>query len=192
VQLLAASEIGFAIPQTLITNRWDSITASLPQEIIVKMSFGVLYTKDDIRTLYTTRFANDPAHLPIEGNPFPGLWQPFVSKSREWRITAVGDETVDAAFYTSEEAKDDWCRPEYDAAVTYTSEPFPSEQKEKCLRFLDKFGLKFGAFDFIEDHNGKINFLECNTNGQFGWLEEQLDLPISAAIADELAKIALG
>ncbi len=43
-----------------------------------------------------------------------------------------------------------------------------------------------GAFDFIENEDG-ITFLECNLNGQYLWLEEDLGLPISEAIADELA-----
>lgn len=51
-------------------------------------------------------------------------------------------------------------------------------------------GLKFGAFDFIETAPGEVIFLECNSNGQYGWLEETLGLPISHAIADELIKIA--
>lgn len=42
----------------------------------------------------------------------------------------------------------------------------------------------------IEDPDGRIVFLECNPNGQYGWLEEQLGFPISQAIAGELIKIA--
>jgi hypothetical protein len=33
-------------------------------------------------------------------------------------------------------------------------------------------------------------YLEVNPNGQFMWLERQLGLPISAAIAGELAQMA--
>ena len=55
---------------------------------------------------------------------------------------------------------------------------------------LGRFGLRFGSFDFIEDHDGKITFLECNANGQYRWLEQGLGFPISNAITDELARIA--
>ncbi len=53
----------------------------------------------------------------------------------------------------------------------------------KCLLFLQHFNLNFGCFDFIVDKNGNYIFLECNTNGQWMWLEEEAKLPISAAIA---------
>jgi hypothetical protein len=43
--------------------------------------------------------------------------------------------------------------------------------------------LNFGCFDFIVDRNCNYIFLECNTNGQWMWLEEEAKLPISAAIA---------
>lgn len=189
-QLLVAQQVGFSTPRTLITNRWDAVNSSLPQEIILKMNFGVLYTARDILTLYTTRFTNDPRQLPVASNPFPGYWQPYLEKAREWRITAVGDQTFDAAIYTDKDAKDDWREPEHDHQVVYKKETFPADLQEKCLRFLGRCGLRFGAFDFVEDNDGNVTFLECNTNGQFGWLEEQLGLPISSAIASELADIA--
>ncbi|HKS46022.1 MAG TPA: hypothetical protein VJT49_13100 [Amycolatopsis sp.] len=50
--------------------------------------------------------------------------------------------------------------------------------------------LGFGTFDFIEQSDGQIIFLEINPNGQYGWLEEDLGVPISEAIAGELIKIA--
>ncbi|HEX3733461.1 MAG TPA: hypothetical protein VHU91_11155 [Mycobacteriales bacterium] len=50
---------------------------------------------------------------------------------------------------------------------------------------MSGFGLVYGAVDFIISE-GEYVFLECNAAGQFGWLAEECDLPIVAAIADEL------
>lgn len=74
----------------------------------------------------------------------------------------------------------------------FRAESFPDEQKRRCFEYLSKVGLKFGAFDFIEADDGTITFLECNANGQYGWLEYELGFPISQAIADELVTIASG
>jgi hypothetical protein len=38
--------------------------------------------------------------------------------------------------------------------------------------------------------DGQLVFLECNPNGQYGWLEEDLGMPISASIASTLVRIA--
>ena len=43
----------------------------------------------------------------------------------------------------------------------------------------------YGAFDFAITDDFWY-FLECNANGQFGWLEAETGLPITAAIADLL------
>jgi len=66
----------------------------------------------------------------------------------------------------------------------------PDEIAHRRILFIQKMGLGFGAFDFVEQHDGKIVFLECNPNGQYGWLEEDLGFPISASIASALVRVA--
>jgi hypothetical protein len=192
-QLALAHELGFTIPDTVCTNRWETISTVLPEEIVFKISYvyALFCEPDDIRTVYTTPLKNHPQVLPLEGNPFPGFWQGNIPKAREWRITLVGDEAFDAAIYTVPEAKDDW-RKHYGSSgmVEFRAESFPDAQKTRCFQYLKKLGLRFGAFDFIEDADGKITFLECNPNGQYKWLEQDLGFPISEAIISELAAIA--
>ncbi|MBI3633552.1 MAG: hypothetical protein HY226_04640 [Candidatus Vogelbacteria bacterium] len=190
-QLLVAQQIGFDIPVTTVTNQWQTIHTALPSEIICKASYSVMYDGSGFKALFTTPFENNPATLPLDHNPFPGLWQPYLSKAREWRVTVVGDEVFEATIYTSDEAKDDWRKHQnYANRVEFRSESLPDNVQEKCLQYLDRFGLRFGAFDFVEDHDGRIVFLECNPNGQFMWLEQYLGLPISKSIAAELIRIA--
>jgi glutathione synthase/RimK-type ligase-like ATP-grasp enzyme len=47
-------------------------------------------------------------------------------------------------------------------------------------------GLTFGALDLIRTPDGRYVFLEVNPNGQWLWLEDRLDFPISRRIADWL------
>ena len=98
-QLILAKEVGFNIPKTMVTNRWNNIEEKLPHTIVLKMDSGVLYSEDNIFVMYSTIFENDSLNLPTSSNPFPGYWQPFLTKKREWRITVVGDETFDASIY---------------------------------------------------------------------------------------------
>lgn len=189
-QLILAQELGFTIPETLLTTSWESVNDTLPSPIIFKPSYGMFYDKSGLKILYVSPISNDPNTLPVSSNPFPGFWQPYIRKNREWRITIVGDHSFDAAIYTDDSAKDDWRRHQLNSQrVVFKSEVFPDSTKKKCFQYLGKLGLKFGAFDFIEDESGEIIFLECNANGQFGWLEDELGFPISQAIADELSKI---
>jgi glutathione synthase/RimK-type ligase-like ATP-grasp enzyme len=99
-------------------------------------------------------------------------------------VTVVGEEVFPAAIYTSLRAKDDWRRHQLGTnEVEFKREKLDCDTERQCLRYLKSLGLGFGAFDLVESADGAITFLECNTNGQFGWLEDELDLPISAAIA---------
>ncbi|OAN52676.1 hypothetical protein A7Q26_07685 [Sphingobium sp. TCM1] len=40
-----------------------------------------------------------------------------------------------------------------------------------CKKFMDKLDLKFGAFDFIVNHDHEWVFLEVNESGQFLFME---------------------
>lgn len=188
-QLVLAQELGFIVPETVVSNRWSPIKESLPESVIYKPAYALFYSEDQMKLLYTTPFTN-PSGLPTEGNPYPGFWQGYVPKSREWRVTVVGDETFDATIYTDASAKDDWRRHQLEAKVEFKRGSFPDQQKEKCFQYLGRLGLRFGAFDFVEGDDGQITFLECNANGQYGWLEDELGFPISDAITNELSRIA--
>ncbi|RSM37834.1 hypothetical protein DMA12_35075 [Amycolatopsis balhimycina DSM 5908] len=55
---------------------------------------------------------------------------------------------------------------------------------EYCI----EFGLLYGAFDFVIRPDGAWVFLECNATGQYGWIEDAINAPITDTIADLLAQ----
>jgi hypothetical protein len=191
-QLVVAQSLGFAIPSTILSNSMASITDQLPEgNISVKMINGRLFGNNGIRGLGTTVVKNSPDIAPPPGVPFPGIWQEHLAKAREWRITIVDEDVFPVAIYTTAEAKDDWRRLQRTSAVTFKHEDqFPDSETEKCFKLLGHYGLKYGAFDFIEKPDGSITYLELNPNGQYMWLEKDLGLPISQSIASSLMRIA--
>lgn len=194
-QLLLARDIGFGVPETVVSSDWQAISAMLLSEsdsqIIVKMMRGVISQGTEIRSLHTTILDRQrTSHLASYTSPFPGLYQPYIAKAREWRVTVVGDDIFPAAIYTAHEAKDDWRKHQNSDAVQFKTGTLPDGVSERCIRYLQVLGLGFGAFDLIERSDGEVVFLECNPNGQYGWLEEDLGLPISRSIAAALVRIA--
>lgn len=191
-QLAVASRFGFSIPETIISNSWDRIDSRLPKRYaIAKMSKGFFYEDDVHKSMYTQVLNLDNINdLRNETIPFPAIFQTYTPKSREWRVTVIGERVFAAAIYTSEEAKDDWRAHQGSSQVFFRRENLPEDINDKCVRFLGELGLRFGAFDFIEDYEGELTYLELNPNGQYHFLEEELDMPISDAVADELIKIA--
>lgn len=189
-QLIVAKEVGLSIPRTVVTNSWKAIQSKLPEYVIFKASSTLFYSDNQMLSVFTKPFHNTPSELPMNAIPFPGFWQPYITKAKEWRITIVGEKVFSVIVYTDPNAKDDWRLHQEKPSVQFVRGEFPEAEKKKCVAFLRKLGLHYGAFDFIEDEQGKLTFLECNPNGQFCWLEEQLDLPISVTIAEHLATIA--
>lgn len=186
-QLALASELGFKIPETVVSNDWSAIDNRLDNdEIAVKMTKGLMYEQNQTKVLYTTILDRSNRSKLRDSNPFPAIYQQFLSKHREWRITIVGDDVFEAAIYTTDNAKDDWRRHQLTTNVQFRKESMPEAEIQRCVEYLRRYDLLYGAFDFIEDKDGKITFLECNTNGQYKWLEELLDFPISIAITDKL------
>lgn len=193
-QLTLAQKLGFNVPKTIISSDWEFIKGELfneSPEIIVKMLRGVIGEDNKTKALYTTRLDSDNTNeLANTTIPFPGIYQPYIAKSREWRVTVVGENVFSAAILTTAAAKDDWRKLQATSAVEFKAGNLPDDVTEKCTKFLGSMGLKYGAFDFVETPDGEMIFLECNPNGQYGWLEEELGFPISNAIATELINIA--
>jgi hypothetical protein len=52
--------------------------------------------------------------------------------------------------------------------------PLSAGDEEKIRRFMGEMGLLYGRIDFIlDERSGKLSFLEVNSNGQFGWLDDE-------------------
>ena len=61
----------------------------------------------------------------------------------------------------------------------------PKAVESKILKFMDAFGLSYGAIDLVVTPKGEFVFLEINPNGQFGW-QDSKDMPLYDAFADLL------
>ena len=196
-QLVVARHVGFIIPRTVVTNQWSDVEEILMRDggdAIVKMSRGVIADHNTVKGMYTTRLTRELlADLRGRTVAFPGIYQPYVDKQREWRVTVVGDRVFSAAIYTRDDAKEDWRTMQIDPeAVRFRRDKLPHELELQCHAYLRQMGLRYGAFDFIERVSGEIVFLECNPSGQFMWLQDDLGYCIADGIADELISIARG
>ncbi|HET8991443.1 MAG TPA: hypothetical protein VFN31_00200 [Candidatus Saccharimonadales bacterium] len=194
-QLMLAHEIGFEVPKTVISSSWSKIDEELrckpEDEIIVKMLRGIFSEGSKLKAMFTTVLNKEKLQeLYDTTTPFPGVYQPYIAKKREWRITVVGNQVFPAAIITTSEAKDDWRKLQQTPSVLFQRGEISNTISARCINYLSALGLKYGAFDFIATDQGDMVFLECNPNGQYGWLEDQLGLPISNAISSELSNIA--
>ena len=187
-QLALAATVGLDTPRTLVTNDRAAVRTFAGEvgDVVVKPLAEPIVREAGGSTPVWTRRLTSADLEDLDGvETTAHLFQAFVTKAYEVRVTAVGDRLfavrIDAG---SPQARVDW-RSDYDA-LTYQVVECPHPVAEGIRGYLAASGLVYGAFDFVVGPDGRWTFLECNGAGQWGWLAEECGLPIAEAIADEL------
>lgn len=182
-QLVAAVREGFRVPDTLITNDPVEAMAFCAEQAAVykPLHAGAYAVEGEPAGIWTAPV--DPGDLDDSVGHSAHLFQARVPKVADVRAIVVGEQTFGARII-SPPGVVDW-RAAYQS-LTYEPVTCPEEMRGALLRFLARFGLSFGAFDFAVTGDGAWWFLEVNPNGQWAWLEEAVGLPITCAIADLL------
>jgi hypothetical protein len=190
-QLQIAGELGFVLPPTLFTNSPSDFLEFYLQHngnIISKLAetsladvlgeMGWRYTevvsKRDVAHARAIRYC-------------PIIFQEYVPKCSELRITVVGREIFAAEIHSQESnhTRHDWRH--YDHHTTrYSIHDLPQDVERRCIQLVERLGLCFGAIDMVVTPDGHYVFLEVNPNGQYLWIEMATGLPISDAICDLL------
>jgi glutathione synthase/RimK-type ligase-like ATP-grasp enzyme len=191
-QLQVAHKCGFETPRTVVTNDWRDVPSG--SDVIFKTFRGSLVTREDQMVVFTTRLGEaEIDELAGRAFPYPGFFQPFVSKRCEWRVYVVNDQVLPYRVAPMVgAAPDDWRRGQMEGRVTFEADLLPGEFEERCREVVSQLGLGFAAIDLVERPDGGLVFLEANPNGQYAWLERDGCAPISEAIAGALDRIASG
>lgn len=139
---------------------------------------------DNLTLIYTTPVAAesfDDAEIAATSHAF----QTFIDKTHDVRVTVAGPRVFGVAIHsTSHRGQVDW-RSDYNS-LSYTETAVPDGIKNSINCYLRRFDILYGAFDFSVDRQGRWWFLECNPNGQWGFITEATGVPIASAIADLL------
>jgi glutathione synthase/RimK-type ligase-like ATP-grasp enzyme len=196
-QLQLAGALGFELPPTLLTNNPEAFLDFYRRhngEVISKLagpafirSFGEQFVRyTEVVSRRDLGYADSVRYCPV-------LFQAYVPKKMELRVTVVGEQVFAAEIHSQESnhTRHDWRR--YDWYQTrYLPHDLPREVKRRCLQLVERLGLCFGAIDLIQTPDGRYVFLEINPNGQYLWIEQQTGLPISEAVGEVLMAGARG
>ncbi|MEV0596010.1 ATP-grasp ribosomal peptide maturase [Nonomuraea cavernae] len=183
-QLGTAAACGFTVPETLITNEADEARAFADKfaPVVYKPLRHAVLPAADGRDgmIWVGPVASTSLDDSVAGTAH--MFQAQVNKVADVRVTVVGRRVFAVRI---DGGPLDW-RADYDALV-YTRIPCPAEVGRAIHRYMASFGLLFGAFDFALTAAGEWVFLECNPNGQWAWIAEQVDA-VADALADLLEK----
>lgn len=186
-QLRLAAECGLRIPATTITNSPEQVLAFFDRHprVVYKTLSSFVMPPD--RIIFTTEIdrrevAESHASLRLA----PGIFQEYVDKDHELRVTIIGSKVLVARIDSQAHAatRIDWRRSQ--GCDMYSIGEMSPAGSERLLEFHRRAGLTFAAYDLIVTPDGDEVFLECNPGGQWLWLENELGLDISGALAEIL------
>ena len=102
----------------------------------------------------------------------PGIFQEYIPKRVELRVTIIGDDVFTAELHSQmyEETRYDWRH--YEVEIPMYEHQLPVEIAEQCLALTKAYGLNFSTSDMIVTPDGRYVFLEMNPNGQFLWVQD--------------------
>ncbi len=192
-QIQLAHQVGFLLPETLISNDKACLTEFVRKHrgALFKLMAQDIYHIENVgfRGFYTNIITEDDLSAFNEQDENPIVLQNYIEKQFEVRYTVVGSQhfvcRIDSQ--ASPLAKFDWRR--YDIPHTpHTGIQPPLDIQEKVSVFMKTLGLEFGALDFIVTPTNEWYFLEINCMGQWLWIEQLTNLPISDSIVEWIYK----
>lgn len=177
-QMTIARSLGFSIPDTLVTQDKDEAREFINQHelrVIVKpLSSGYIERQNGADSLiYTNRVTEADLDALSDVAACPTLFQQFVRKATDVRITVVDDAMHSIALYAKEPNGEQRCDVRRDnmADVRYELAELPPKVATMVRSLMSHYGLRFAAIDMVVDLNGVWHFLEINPNGQWAWMD---------------------
>lgn len=184
LQLKIAKEIGFNIPQTIITNEKEKIRDFYNKnnkDIIIKpLAHTRINYNNDVAFIFTNSVSQKLIDSIDDFDINPCIFQENIKKDYEIRVTVIDKKVFASSVYSqsNENTKNDWRKEKLEFNIV----EIPKDISDKCIALLQELNLKFGAIDLIKTPVGKYVFLEINPNGQWAWIEMQTGQEMSNEI----------
>lgn len=189
-QLRRATALGFDVPEFVITN--DVATAqsfgATHGQVVCKALRDGNVPEGEIRGAFHTELVrSDDMTAFGDYSAEPYLFQAFVPKKYDIRVTVIGDEAFACRIASQDDPAGvvDWRKGDI-TAMEHTAYALPAAITALCVQLTQSYNLRFAAIDLCRRVDGGYTFFELNPNGQWAWIEQLTGLPLSAALADEL------
>lgn len=188
-QLRLAEEVGLSIPRTLVSNDPVAIRAFAAQggSVVAKALFSpLLEGEQEDQFIFAEKLAERDLSDDAGLTSCPTIFQEAIAPKTDYRVTVVGWRLFAVRVLCPVGGSIDWRV--HKESVTFEAVPLPQEVEAKCVEYVQRAGLVFGAIDLLE-RDGKWFFLEINPSGEWGWLQQPVGLPIAEALCDTFAEL---
>jgi glutathione synthase/RimK-type ligase-like ATP-grasp enzyme len=181
-----AQRVGLRVPRTLVTNRPDDARRFVAEVGLGRTVFKAFLASLDAWRETRLVSAEDIDRIDLV-RLAPVIFQEYVD-GVDLRITIVGDSIFPCAIDARRTSYPFDMRMVVGEATVEPTE-LPADVRRKLFSLMRRLGLRYGAVDMRRTESGEHYFLEVNPAGQWHFVEHRTGLPISEAIADELARL---
>jgi glutathione synthase/RimK-type ligase-like ATP-grasp enzyme len=183
-QLSIAQSVGLSIPHTLITNNPIEARRFIAQhghEQTIYKAFSAterewretrLLHADEVKLLDNVRYA-------------PVIFQEYIEAEVDLRITIIGKELFPAAIYSQETTYKVDFRMDI-AKARVEAIKLPTDVTSQLGALMSALGLVYGAIDMRLTPDGRYVFLEINPAGQWLFIEQRTEQPMTTALVNLL------
>lgn len=190
-QLKHARSIGLSTPKSLVTNDPENLL-NFYEECAGNIIGKTLHSSEGVpegKMIFTTKISKEDLKKIDDLRYAPCLFQEYIPKKTELRITIIGDTLHVAEIYSqkSEKTKHDWRNYDDFSKTPYVKSEIPDNISKKLLMLMKKMNLEFGAADLIRTPTDEFVFLEINPNGRWWWIQELTGMNIAQDIAKNLS-----
>jgi glutathione synthase/RimK-type ligase-like ATP-grasp enzyme len=193
-QLFYAQQLGLRVPRTIITNN-EQTALQFFDECQGNVAYKPLsqgYPRPKVGevwrgAVYTTRLTRSALHEHLSSVAITATcFQEYIEKAFELRVNVIGTRVFAAEIHSqhSEQARIDF-RLGY-GDLTYAIHTLPASVEEACRALVRRFGLQFAALDLLVTPDGQYVFVDLNSNGQWGWIENHTGLPLTETLVNLL------
>ncbi|MER6914865.1 ATP-grasp ribosomal peptide maturase [Streptomyces sp. NPDC000594] len=188
VALATAARSGLTVPPSLITNDPDEardFVASLPGGRAAYKpvgNSGPSMHEGRAHVLWTAPVTADRITPSVAVTAH--LFQQWVDKAYEVRLTAVDHTVFAAEIHAGSDASRIDFRRDYDA-LTYAECEAPEPIRRGVRSLMAALAPRYVAMDFLVDVDGRWYAVDVNPGGQYGFVPHLRD-PVTRALADAL------
>jgi molecular chaperone GrpE (heat shock protein)/glutathione synthase/RimK-type ligase-like ATP-grasp enzyme len=190
-QLQLAEKLRMSVPKTLVTNNYEKaikFVRSLPKVCTKSLEEPNFTVNGHLFPLFTHIIDEQKVKENSEGiNTCPTLFQEFIEKAYDLRVTIIGNQIFPLAIYSQE---NDLSRTDFRGLAPHSMKQeivdIPDDLKYQIFQFVKHQGLVYSAMDFAVTADNQYIFLENNCNGQWQWVDPVADGALSNAMIDLL------
>ena len=187
IQLRAAFEVGFDIPETYCLNSDRFLVGEVDGPVIaIKGLDTVLVRTETTECFGYTNFLSREELEHMELREAPLVAQRALTNKLDLRVTVIEDDLWCAsATEGGSGIAGDWRLRK--SNVAFSEFVLPEPIGARCIELTRRLGLSFAAIDLALSDD-RFFFLEVNPTGEWAWLQEEIQFPIGAKLAELLGR----